>query len=134
MTDKIQPIVFFDGVCNFCNASVQWIIKKEAQALFLFAPLQGDAAKQKLNLDLQNSPPASVILYENGKVYSKSTAALRIARYLKWPWRILVIFTIVPAFMRDIFYDIIANNRYKWFGKQDSCMLPSAELRSRFLD
>jgi len=134
MTKESQPIVFFDGVCNFCNASVQWIIKKESQTLFLFAPLQGKAAKEKLNYVGKLHPPASVILFENGMVYSKSKAALRIARYLKWPWRFLVIFTIVPAFIRDIFYDIIAKNRYKWFGKKDSCMLPSAEMRSRFLD
>ena len=134
MTNESRPIVFFDGVCNFCNASIQWIIKKERLPLFLFAPLQGKAAKEKLDSEVQSNPPDSVILYENGIIYSKSTAALRIARYLKWPWRWLVIFYLVPAFIRDVFYNIIAKNRYKWFGKKDSCMLPSAELRSRFLD
>ncbi len=134
MKDNSQPIVFFDGVCNFCNASVQWIVRKEESPKFLFAPLQGETAKEKLPLIMQTNPPDSVLLYENGKVYAKSTAALRIARQLRWPWRMLVVFTIIPAFIRNVFYDIIAKNRYKWFGKKDSCMLPSAELRNRFLD
>lgn len=134
MTKENQPIVFFDGVCNFCNASVQWIILKEKHPSFLFAPLQGETAKSVLGEMAAKEVPDSVVLCQDGKVYTKSTAALRIARYLRWPWRLLVIFTIVPAFIRDLFYDIIAKNRYKWFGKKDACTLPSKELRARYLD
>lgn len=130
-----KPIIFFDGVCNLCNSSVQFVIKHDAGNKFLFAPLQGITAKQileKHNYDANQLN--SFVLYKNDTLFTQSTAALKVARELKgWPsW--LYGFIIVPAFIRDAVYNFIAKNRYKWFGKKDSCMLPSPALKAKFLD
>ena len=135
MTNTDQHIILFDGVCNLCNASVQFVIKRDKKRLFRYAALQGDTA-QKL-LANSNSPGLdlnSVVLVENGKVYDRSTAALRIARHLSGGWPLFYAFIIVPKFLRDGVYNFIAKNRYKWFGKQESCMIPTPELKSLFLD
>lgn len=129
-----HPIVFFDGVCNLCNASVQWLIKRDQKHQFRFAPLQGETAKVHLKITDENATPQSVILFENGKVYQKSSAALRIAVKLGFPWFLAGIFFIIPRFFRDWVYDFIARNRYRWFGKQDACMIPTPELKALFLD
>lgn len=128
-----HPIVFFDGVCNLCNASVQWLIKRDQKHQFRFAPLQGETAKVHLKITDENATPQSVILFENGKVYQKSSAALRIAVKLGFPWFLAGIFFIIPRFFRDWVYDFIARNRYRWFGKQDACMIPTPELKALFL-
>ncbi|WP_405098442.1 thiol-disulfide oxidoreductase DCC family protein [Oceanobacillus sp. FSL H7-0719] len=130
----MNSIILFDGECNFCDASVQFIIQRDQKKQFKFASLQGEAGQKLINK--YNSPKNidSLILLENNKVYYKSTAALRIAKQLKGMWKLLYIFLLVPPKIRDALYDIIAKNRYKWFGKKDSCMLPSPEMRSRFLD
>lgn len=130
----MNSIILFDGECNFCDASVQFIIQRDQKKQFKFASLQGKAGQKLINK--YNSPKNidSLILLENNKVYYKSTAALRIAKQLKGMWKLLYIFLLVPPKIRDALYDIIAKNRYKWFGKKDSCMLPSPEMRSRFLD
>ncbi|MCB0475561.1 MAG: DUF393 domain-containing protein [Flavobacteriaceae bacterium] len=130
-----KPLILFDGVCNLCNRSVQFIIKRDTKKQFLFASLQSDAAKNiLLQLNQKNYDPDTILLIEDAQLYQRSTAALRIARKLDGWWRLLYHFILVPRFIRDYFYDIIANNRYRWFGKRDSCMVPGEDVRGRFLN
>jgi len=124
-----HPIVLFDGVCNFCNSSVQFIIKRDKVHQLRFGSLQSASGMQ---LKKQYAIPDdldSVILIENGKYYAKSSAALHIAG-----WKLLKIGYLFPGFIRDFFYDMIAKNRYKWFGKKETCMLPSKAQRALFLE
>lgn len=121
-------IIFFDGVCHLCQASVKFIIARDAQAQFHFASLQSPLG-QKLAGDI-----TSVALYEDGKVYRASTAALRIAKRLKAPWPLAYAFIVVPRPLRDWVYALIASNRYKWFGKDEACWLPTPQLRARFVE
>ncbi|MFN8441819.1 MAG: thiol-disulfide oxidoreductase DCC family protein [Caldilineaceae bacterium] len=130
-----ESVVLFDGVCNLCNATVQFIIKHDAQRRFKFAALQSAAADQLLKQQPQlTSALESVILVEDGKIYTESDAALHIARRLNGVWSLFFFLIFVPRWLRDPVYRFIARNRYRWFGKQDSCMIPTPELRSRFLD
>jgi len=131
MTNKI---ILFDGVCNFCNSSVQFIIKRDPNAKFNFASMQGDAGKELLNNHSLNDYNSSFVYIDEDKAYVKSTAALRICKDLKGFWKLCYLFIIIPAPIRNFFYNILANNRYKWFGKRDSCMIPSPDVRKRFLD
>jgi len=129
-----NPVVLFDGVCNLCNSSVQFLIRKDRQARLRFASLQsefGQAVLQKFNLPQNNFN--SFVLLEGEKIYLRSSAALRITRYLGGFWRVFQIFWIVPPFVRNALYDLIARNRYKWFGKKTECMMPRPELKERFL-
>ena len=128
-----SAIVLFDGVCNFCNSSINFIIKRDQKGYFKFAPLQSEIA-QKLVGDKTKPMPESVILIENGKTYDRSSAALRIAKKLDGLWPLLYIFIILPKRLRDAVYNLIGRNRYKWFGKTEACMIPTPEVRSRFLD
>ena len=126
--------VFFDGVCNVCNASVRFIIKRDVRRYFRFAPLQskhGDAMQRSFGLDPE--AVATLVLVENGRAYTRSTAALRIARRLGKLWPLLYALIIVPRFLRDVAYDWFARRRYRWFGKRDACMVPSKDVRDRFL-
>lgn len=130
--DLSRPVLFFDGVCNLCNGAVQWILKRDKQERFLFAPLQselGEKLQQKAGRKLD-----SLILQHGGKVFVKSSAALEVARLLGLPWALLSVVRIVPRPLRDAVYDWIARNRYRWFGKKDACMLPTPALRARFLE
>ena len=130
-----KSIILFDGVCNLCNASVNFIIKHDKKNQFLFASFQSDAAKEiLLQFNLKNLNEKSVILIETGKVYDKSTAALKIAKQLKGVFKLLYGFIFVPKFLRDWVYSFLANHRYNWFGKRESCMVPSPELKNKFLD
>lgn len=127
-------IILFDGECNFCNSSVQFIIQRDQEKRFKFGSLQGEAGYKLLSM---HNPPKdldSLVLVEDDKAYYKSSAALRITKQLKGIWKLFYIFIIIPRPIRDFFYDFIARNRYKWFGKKDSCMIPSPEMRNRFLD
>jgi len=128
-------IVLFDGVCNLCNSSVQFIIKRDKKKQFLFAPLQGKKGQEIFS---KYSLPAgelnSFILAEGDNIYIKSTGALRMLKKLGSPWSLLYAFIIVPPFIRDGIYSWVAKNRYKWFGKKDSCMIPTPDLKERFLD
>ncbi|MEO6583416.1 MAG: thiol-disulfide oxidoreductase DCC family protein [Ferruginibacter sp.] len=136
MHEKIdtRPIIFFDGVCNLCNAAVQFIINRDPEEKFLFASLQGPAAQDLLpNLSKQSSSFNTIILLKQERKYTKSTAALMIARQLKGPVSLLYGFIIVPSFLRDWFYKFIASNRYTWFGKKDICMIPDKNIAKRFL-
>lgn len=127
-------IILFDGECNLCNSSVQFILKRDRIGYFQFASLQGEVGTKllqqyDLQLDLN-----SFFLIEDGRFYSKSSAALRVCKHLDGAWKIFSIFLVVPSPIRDFFYKLIAKNRYKWFGKQESCMIPTPEIRNRFLD
>ncbi|WP_010678480.1 thiol-disulfide oxidoreductase DCC family protein [Bacillus timonensis] len=130
----MNEIILFDGVCNFCDKSVQFILKRDSLQRYHFASLQSEAGKALLKKHRVPDDLTSFILIEDDRYYTKSTAALRVCRNLKGPYRLLFIFRFIPAPIRDIFYHVIANNRYKWFGKKESCMLPSPEVRKRFLD
>ncbi|MEP7376563.1 MAG: thiol-disulfide oxidoreductase DCC family protein [Chitinophagaceae bacterium] len=128
-----NPVVLFDGVCNYCNAMVNFSIRNDKKAVIKFAPLQSETGR-KLKEKYQINPEIdSVILIDQEKVYTYSNAALRITKYLRWPSKALYAFVIVPKFIRQPFYKWVAKNRYKWFGKRDTCMIPSPEVRARFL-
>lgn len=130
-----KSIVFFDGVCNLCNNSVKFIIKRDKYKRFLYASLQSDAARDiLLQFKILNSDLDSIILVENGKLYQKSTAILKIVKQLNGFWKLHYIFIIIPKFIRDFIYEIIAKNRYKWFGKRETCMLPTGDMKLRFLE
>ncbi|AZU62052.1 thiol-disulfide oxidoreductase DCC family protein [Neobacillus mesonae] len=130
----MQRIILFDGVCNFCNSSVQFIIKRDPKGHFKFASLQGEIGQQLLNQHGLNSKMDSFVLIEDDNIFFESTAVLRVCRKLKGGWKLLAGLFIVPSPLRNSIYKIIAKNRYKWFGKKDSCMLPRPEWRNRFLD
>lgn len=133
LTQPTQPILFFDGVCNLCNAAVTFVIERDTKAHFLFASLQSEMGRNVLK-QLGRSPEQfdSFILWENGRFYERSTAALRVARHLSGGWPLLYGFMIVPKPLRDAAYSFIARNRYRWFGKRDACMIPTPELKARF--
>lgn len=129
-----KAVVLFDGVCNLCSTSVQFIIQHDPKGYFQFASLQSPAGAALLE---QHHLPAnslsSLVLVEDGKTYTHSTGALRIARRLSGAWPLLYGCIIVPAFLRNAVYNLIARNRYRWFGKKEACWLPTPALRSRFL-
>ncbi len=130
-----KPIIFFDGVCNLCNSSVQFVIKRDKDEKFHFSSLQSDFAKKSLaNEDVKVGDLQSIVLKDGNTILNKSSAALTIAKNLNGLWPVLYMFMIIPKFIRDWVYDLIAANRYKWFGKLDECMIPSPELKSRFID
>ncbi len=138
MAPKEDHVILFDGVCNLCNSSVNFIIDRDRAGRFKFAALQSDEAVAYLGItdSLGANDPAllqSVVLYENGRLYTKSTAALRIARHLDGGWPLFYGFIVVPRPIRDAAYDIIARNRYRWFGECDACRLPTPALKQRFL-
>lgn len=130
-----KSIILFDGVCNLCNASVNFVIKHDKKAQFLFASFQSDAAKEiMLHFNLKNLNLDSIVLIDDRKIYEKSTAILRIARLLSGGYKFLYFFIVIPKSVRDWLYSYIAKNRYKFFGKRERCMIPSLELKNRFLD
>lgn len=126
------PIILFDGVCNLCNQTVLFILKYERNQNIKFATLQSDAAKKLLRNFKEEMITDSVILVEKGKLYQQSTAALHIAKKLKY-FRFFYILIIIPTCIRDLLYRYIARNRYKWFGIKSQCMVPSSELQKRFI-
>ncbi|PHR74651.1 MAG: thiol-disulfide oxidoreductase [Lutibacter sp.] len=129
-----KPLLLFDGVCNLCNSSVQFVIKHDKKQQFLFSSLQSDAAKEillqfgEINMNLD-----SIILITDAKIYSKSSAILKIAELLGGYYAVGIIFYIIPKFIRDKIYDFVAKNRYKWYGKRENCMIPNKKIKSRFL-
>ncbi len=126
--------MLFDGVCNLCNGFVVFIIARDPSGRFRFAPLDSEAARLLLReCGIECALPDSVALIERGTVYTRSSAALRIAKRLRFPWPLLYALICVPRPLRDSVYDLIAHHRYGWFGKRDTCMVPTPELRSRFL-
>ena len=131
-----KPVVLFDGVCNLCESSVQFIIRNDKAGKFRFASLQSAYAETNLSLGsiVKDDDLKSIILQQGNELKTKSTAVLTIAKDLSGLWPVLYVFIVVPKFLRDWIYDIVAKNRYRWFGKKDQCMIPTPELRSRFYD
>ena len=129
-----NPILLFDGVCNLCNNTIQQIIKADKDGVFRFAALQSDFGKEQLEqFNLKGDYLKTIVLIYDDKAYSRSDAALETARLLGRLWAVLYVFKIIPPFIRNAVYDFISNNRYRWFGKQESCMIPTPELKARFL-
>lgn len=135
-----QPttIILFDGVCNLCSGVVRFVIARDPHARFRFAALQSDAARRAC-AEVGATPPTAVdpdtiIVIVNGRALERSDAALAIAARLPFPWPIFGVFRILPRALRDWLYRFVAKNRYRWFGKSDTCMVPTPELRARFLE
>ncbi len=129
------PVILFDGVCTMCSASVKWVIRRDRKQRFRFASLQSEFARAALaRLAPGAALPDSIVLLESGRVRTRSDAAIRIARLLGFPWCLGAAFRVVPPVLRDALYSWVARHRYKWFGKQDACMVPTPALRARFLD
>ena len=130
-----KKIVLFDGVCNLCSSSVQFILKRDTKNQFLFGSLQGPAGQQYLRqFNLPADTFNSFMLLEGEKLYTRSTAALRMLKHLGGMWSLLYVFIIVPPFIRDGIYNWVARNRYTWFGKKDVCWIPTPALKEKFLD
>jgi predicted DCC family thiol-disulfide oxidoreductase YuxK len=129
------PVILYDGVCNLCNGTVRFVIRRDRAARFRFAALQS-AAGRDLLARLGAAPPdlGSVLLIQDGHVYRKSEAALRIARRLDGAWPMLYALRAVPRSLRDGVYDFIGKRRYRWFGRTETCQVPGPEDRTRFLD
>lgn len=130
---KKENIILFDGVCNLCNASVLFVIERDKKNVFQFASLQSSFGQQVLKKhQLSSSDFDSMILLQDGIIHQRSDAALRIAKELSGAWKLLYGFIIVPRFIRNGVYNFVARNRYKWFGKQEACMIPTPELKAKF--
>jgi predicted DCC family thiol-disulfide oxidoreductase YuxK len=128
-------VILFDGVCNLCNSAVQFIIRHDPQGYYYYAALQSEAGQRLLQQHHQPTTEINtIILIQNRKAYTKSTAALLIARELTGLWPLLAVFIVIPAFLRNPIYNFIARNRYKWFGQTAECMMPTPEIKLRFLD
>jgi predicted DCC family thiol-disulfide oxidoreductase YuxK len=129
-----QSIILFDGVCNFCNSAINFTIKRNTKANIRFAPMQSEAGQkllQQYNLPLNDMQ--SFFFIEHGKAYKQSTAGLKVCRHLRGLWPLCYGLIIVPVFIRDGIYNWIARNRYKWFGVRQECMIPTPEVKARFL-
>ena len=132
--DNKHKIILFDGVCNLCNDAINFVIKHDAKDVFQFAALQSVVGRKLANeYFIDTTKIDSILLIDQDKIYAKSTAALKIARHLSGGYPLLYGFMIVPHFIRNWVYDLIAKNRYKWFGRKDSCMIPTPELKKKFL-
>lgn len=133
---KHKKLILFDGVCNLCNASVQYVIEHDKNNVFMFTALQSDIGQQIIEAyKIDTNKVDSILLYtpEKGIDY-KSTAAMKIASQLGFPQNLMTAFFIIPPFIRNWVYDYIAKNRYKWYGKKESCWIPTPELKSKFLE
>ncbi len=132
---KTRKIILFDGICNLCNQSVQFVIEHDSKNQFRFASLQSDFGQDFLKKNkLEATQFDSIVFIEDDQFYTKSSAALKIAKYLDGITSWLTIFMIVPKPLRDIVYSFIAKNRYRWFGKNESCWLPTKELKAKFIE
>ncbi len=135
MEKQEHPILLFDGICNLCNGFVQFVISRDSRAVFRFAALQSEIGRELAEkAGLPSSSLSTVVLYENNRFYTHSDVGLRVARRLDGLWPAFYIFVVLPKFIRDAIYNWVARHRYRWFGKRESCMVPTPELRSRFLD
>lgn len=129
-----MKVVIFDGVCNFCNATVNFLLQKDKEGVLRFAANQSETGQGLLHDNgIYTENIETIYFYDEGKLYDKSSAALHIAKNLPFPWKIAYIFIIIPAFIRNFFYQFIAQNRYKWFGKKETCRIPSPTERAKFL-
>lgn len=134
MKPGAPSLILFDGVCNLCAGAVRFILPRDPAGRFTFAPLQSEAARNRLSA-AGGAPdaPASLVLIEDGRVFHESTAALRIARRLRFPWPLLSVFLIVPRVLRDPVYRWIARHRYRWFGRREECWRPDDRWNNRFI-
>jgi predicted DCC family thiol-disulfide oxidoreductase YuxK len=133
ISSNTNPVILFDGVCNLCNSSVLFVIKHDPRKQFRFASIQGDYGQQVLKqFHLPPNSLNSFILLKDNQIYTHSTGALKVAKELSGAWPLLYAFIIVPPFIRNAVYQFIANNRYKWFGKKEQCMVPSPALKELF--
>ncbi|MCH2101793.1 MAG: thiol-disulfide oxidoreductase DCC family protein [Planctomycetes bacterium] len=129
------PLLLFDGVCNLCHRAVRWVLKRDRQKLFRFASLQSRAGKLAIKETGHHGPtPDSVVVIDQGKIYERSDAALRIARLLGFPWALFLALWVIPRPIRDAIYRWIARHRYRWFGKKSACPTPPPDAITRFLD
>lgn len=129
-----HPVILFDGVCNFCNGSIDFIAKRDPAGRFRFASLQSEAGRQLLrNHGLPENDLDTMVLVDTDGAHVRSTAGLRIVRGLRPPWPLLYAFIVLPRPLRDALYNVIARNRYRWFGKRETCRLPTPAERDRFL-
>ena len=135
MKEENKPVLLFDGVCNLCNGVVQFVIQRDPNARFKFSSLQSNTGQELLKkFKLPTTDFESFVLVEGDRYYKKSTAALRLLKKLGRGWQLLYMFIIIPSPIRDFFYSLVANNRYKIFGRTDECWIPTPDLRARFLD
>ena len=132
------PVILFDGVCNLCNSAVQWVIERDQDRRFLFASLQSGTARRELEKVLGgveiDELPDSIVLLDSDGVHTRSAAALRIARGLGGPFALLRLGLVLPRPIRDAIYDLVARNRYGWFGRRATCMTPTPDIVARFLN
>jgi predicted DCC family thiol-disulfide oxidoreductase YuxK len=129
------PLILFDGVCNLCNAAVQWVIERDRRGVFRFGALQSEAGRAALRgAGTAEDLPGSIVLIDGAGTHTGSDAALRIARELGFPWSLAAVARAVPRPLRDGVYSWVARNRYRWFGRRESCMVPTPELAARFVD
>jgi len=129
------PVIYFDGVCNLCEGSVQFMLRIDKKKVFRFASLQGIAGQEMLlKHDMQGNDFKSFVLQEGEKLYTRSTGALRVLKLAGGVWSLLYAFIIIPPFIRDAIYNFISRRRYQWFGQKTECWLPSPELKQRFLE
>ena len=135
-SESRHPLILFDGICNLCESSVQFVIRHDKNARYRFASLQSDAAQRVLKEYIYDDEElGSVLLVADGRIYQKSRAALRIAKYLDGAWPIMYyLFAWIPTGLADVVYDFIGDRRYQWFGKKDECWLPDEQLRKRFIE
>lgn len=137
MATSFHPssVILFDGICHLCNGFVDFVIARDPAAHFRFASLQSAAARRVLSdVNAEHPLPDSFVLVEDGRLFMRSDAALRIARRLGVPWSLAYGLTVLPRPLRDWAYDIVARNRYHWFGKRETCRVPTPGLRRRFLE
>ena len=131
----VGPVLLFDGVCNLCTGVVQFLIPRDPAGRLSFAPLQSPAGQQLLErYGRAGTDLDTVVLVEGGQLHTKSEAALRIAELLGWPYRLATVGRLLPVGLRDRLYDVVAANRYDWFGRKDRCLVPDADVSDRFLD
>ncbi len=131
----MASLVLFDGVCHLCNGFVQFVIARDPAGRFQFGALQTPSARRVLDLhDTPDPLPDTLVLVDQGRVFTRSTAVLRIARHLTFPWPLAYAFLAVPRPLRDWIYAIVARHRYQWFGKREHCMVPTPDVRARFID
>ena len=131
----MDNLIIFDGVCNLCTFSVRFILQHETAPILNFTPLQSAGGARLLQTyGFDPADAKTFVFIQDGRAYTRSEAALRVAKYLRWPWRALLIFRVIPRPLHDAVYDVIARNRYRWFGRKDVCMLPTPELKARFVE
>src|SRR5215510_11725415 len=132
---EMPDVVIFDGVCNLCSHAVQFIVAHEVSPTLHFASVQSAAgARLMRQFDLDPEEAKTFVLVEEGLSYVRSEAAIRVSRHLRMPWRLLGLAWVVPRFLRDYCYDLVARNRYRWFGRRETCMVPSSAMAARFLN